>query len=46
VVRELMKGKGNFSFDWEAKGVRKGYENYQVIRPADFERPAETSYRK
>lgn len=31
-VKELMKGKGNYSFDWEAKAVRKGYENYRVIR--------------
>lgn len=32
-VRELKGGKGNFSFDWEAKAVRKGYENYQAVRP-------------
>ncbi len=32
VVKELMHGKGNFKFDWEVKGVRQGYENYQVIR--------------
>jgi hypothetical protein len=35
VVKELMHGKGNFSFDWEAKGVRMGYENYQVVRNND-----------
>jgi hypothetical protein len=35
VVKELMHGKGNFSFDWEAKGVRKGYEDYQVVRNND-----------
>lgn len=31
-VKELFKGKGNYEFDWEVKSVRKGYENYQVIR--------------
>lgn len=31
-VKELKGGKGNFSFDWEAKAVRKGYENYQAVR--------------
>jgi len=31
-VKELMKGTGNYSFDWEVKAVRKGYENYRVIR--------------
>ncbi len=29
-VKELQKGKGNFSFDWEVKAVRKGHENFQV----------------
>ncbi len=32
VVRELKKGKGNYSFDWEAKAVRKGKEHFQVYR--------------
>jgi len=31
-VKELRKGTGTYSFDWEIKGVRKGYENYEVIR--------------
>ncbi|MFQ5448116.1 MAG: hypothetical protein ACE5FF_14425, partial [Saprospiraceae bacterium] len=31
-VKELKGGTGNFSFDWEVKGVRKGYENYQPVR--------------
>ncbi|HRG40225.1 MAG TPA: collagen-like protein [Saprospiraceae bacterium] len=35
VVKELMHGKGNFSFDWEVKGVRMGYEDYQVVRNND-----------
>ena len=32
-VVELMHGTGNYSFDWEVKAVRKGYEDYQVIQP-------------
>lgn len=32
-VKELYKGTGNYSFDWEAKAVRKGYEDYKAIRP-------------
>ena len=31
-VKELFGGNGNYAFDWEVKAVRKGYENYQVIR--------------
>ncbi len=31
-VKELGGGKGNYKFDWEVKGVRKGYENYEVVR--------------
>ncbi len=31
-VKELMNGAGNFEFDWEAKAVRKGYEDLPVIR--------------
>ncbi len=33
-VGELQNGTGNFSFDWEVKAVRKGYEDYRVIRDA------------
>lgn len=33
-VRELRGGRGNFGFDYEVKGVRKGYEDYRVIRDA------------
>jgi hypothetical protein len=37
-VRELSDGKGHYDFDWEVKCVRKGYEDYRVIRPhKDFE---------
>jgi hypothetical protein len=31
-VKELKSGRGNFSFDWEVKCKRKGYENYRVVR--------------
>ncbi len=31
-VRELLNGKGNYSFDWEVKGVRLGYEDLQVVQ--------------
>lgn len=31
-VQELWSGKGNYDFDWEVKCVRKGHENYKVIR--------------
>lgn len=30
-VFELKDGKGSYSFDWEAKAVRQGYEDYQVM---------------
>ncbi len=33
-VGELQNGTGQFSFDWEVKAVRKGYEDYRVIRDA------------
>ena len=38
-VKELKGGTGNFKFDWEIKGVRKGHENYQVIRDKHYARP-------
>ncbi|WNJ18705.1 hypothetical protein [Pontibacter sp. G13] len=31
-VVELRKGSGTYSFDWEVKCVRQGYEDYRVIR--------------
>lgn len=31
-VEELFNGTGNYAFDWEVKGVRKGFEGYKVIR--------------
>ncbi|MEQ9437494.1 MAG: hypothetical protein RIG62_00555 [Cyclobacteriaceae bacterium] len=32
VVKELMKGTGSYAFDWEVKCVRRGFEDYQVVR--------------
>lgn len=34
-VRELKGETGNFSFDWEVKCVRKGWESWQVERAHD-----------
>ena len=34
-VKELRSGTGNYSFDWEVKCVRQGFENYQVVRDID-----------
>jgi len=31
-VQELLSGQGSYPFDWEVKAVRKGFENYRVIR--------------
>jgi hypothetical protein len=39
-VQETKNGNGNFSFDWEVTGIRKGYENYQVIRGNESAMPA------
>ncbi|MDO8630830.1 MAG: hypothetical protein Q7R41_10085 [Phycisphaerales bacterium] len=52
VVKELFQGTGGYEFHWEVKAVRKGHEEYRVIRPSmssdarglhhrqDAERPA------
>ena len=34
-VKELFDGIGNYSFDWEAKCIRKGYEDFQVLQKND-----------
>lgn len=34
VVAELAQGTGSYEFDYHVMGVRKGYEDFQVIRPA------------
>lgn len=39
-VRELKNGIGNFTFDWEAKTIRKAFENYEVIRAKAHRSPA------
>ena len=31
-VKELKGGQGAYDFDWEVKCVRKGFENYEVVR--------------
>lgn len=31
-VVELLEGEGNYSFDWEVKCVRQGFENFSIIR--------------
>jgi hypothetical protein len=33
-VAELLKGESASEFDWEVKAIRKGYEDYKVVRPA------------
>ncbi|NOT37860.1 MAG: hypothetical protein HOP11_10825 [Saprospiraceae bacterium] len=33
LVGELHNGTGNYSFDWEVKGKRIGFENFQSTRP-------------
>ena len=30
-VQELWDGKGDYSFDWEVKAVRRGFENYEPV---------------
>jgi hypothetical protein len=32
VIEELNNGSGIYEIDWEVKAVRKGYEDFQVIR--------------
>ena len=31
-VKELANGTGTYEFDWEAKCIRKGYEDFEVIQ--------------
>lgn len=31
-VKELLGGTGSYDFDWRVEGVRKGYEDFEVIR--------------
>jgi hypothetical protein len=39
-VKELMRGTGNYEFDYAVTGVRLGYENYEAVRPAKSDRTA------
>lgn len=41
-VKELLGGNGTYSFDWEVKCVRQGFENYQPVRPRETLPSAET----
>ena len=34
VIKEMFSGKNNYDFDYLIIAVRKGYEDYQVLRPA------------
>lgn len=38
-IKELRQGTGTYSFDWEVKAVRNGYENYRPVRNASEYRP-------
>jgi len=40
-VRELNNGNGSYDFDFMVTAVRKGHEDYQVIRPAMRMQPPE-----
>lgn len=42
VVQELAYGDGTYDFDYTVMAVRKGHEDYQVIRSALEAKPAET----
>jgi hypothetical protein len=39
-VAELNDGKGSYDFDFMVMAVRKGYEDYRVIRPVSEARPS------
>ena len=32
VVQELQRGTGSYRFDYQVTAVRRGHENYRVIR--------------
>lgn len=44
VAQELFAGSGNYEFDYEVKGIRKGYENEPVI--VNFNQGNTTSFLK
>jgi len=35
VIRELGRGRGTYDVDWLVHGVRRGREDYRVVRPRD-----------
>jgi hypothetical protein len=41
VVQELLQGTGSYEFHWRVEAVRKGHEDYRVIRSSSEGRPAE-----
>jgi hypothetical protein len=36
-IKELSDGTGNYEVDWEAKAVRKGWENFEVVQDVEKE---------
>ena len=38
VVKELYDGVGNYEFDYLVQAVRKGYEDFEVVRPKRIEK--------
>ncbi len=41
-VKELLKGKGTYEFDWEVKAVRAGFEDYNPVVDKAAHSPAST----
>lgn len=46
ILKELKGGKGNYQIDWEVKAVRKGFEDFQVIRNKDYYLGSPTDFQK
>ena len=42
-VKELNNGTGNYSFDWESKAIRKGYEKFEPVRDKSYAKSGMTS---
>jgi len=38
IVKELSDGVGNYEFDYLVQAVRKGYEDFEVVRPKRIEK--------
>jgi hypothetical protein len=43
VVGEINNGKGAYEFSWVVTSVRRGFEDYQVVRPWDDVMPADVN---